>query len=342
MQSKLDKVLGMNNQEMKAIVNTGPGKLKLLNQPIPQPGAGWVRIHTRYVGVCSTDLKMIAGWKRTVFPAVPGHEWSGIVDGVGAGVNPALVGRLCVADNIIAGGEVGFEHPGGYAEYFLTRAENLYPLPDRFPAHQATLIEPMAVCLHALDRQKIEKDCPVLIFGDGPIGLLLLMILRQRGIKTIWLVGGLPNRLAVARGLGASQVIDFHSVTPSDFSSLGQTLSHGFPLIIEASGSPSAIEWAFEIAPHRGRILILGDYDDARANFLWTDLLHREVEIAGSNASAGAWLAAVRIALDGGLPLDKLITHRLPYTQYAEAVDITAKQKEQCIKVLIDWSPVKR
>ncbi|MBE0695325.1 MAG: zinc-binding dehydrogenase, partial [Anaerolineaceae bacterium] len=171
-------------------------------------------------------------------------------------------------------------------------------------------------------------------------GLLLLIILRLRGIKTIWLYGGLPNRLAVARELGASQVIDYHDITTSAFSSLRKTLSHGFPVIIEASGSPTALEWAFKIAPHRGRILILGDYEDARANFLWNDLLHREVEIVGSNASAGAWLSAVRLALDGSLPLEKLITHRLPFTQYAEAVEITAEQKGQCIKVLLDWSPV--
>jgi 2-desacetyl-2-hydroxyethyl bacteriochlorophyllide A dehydrogenase len=332
-------VIGMNPTEMKAIVNTGPGKLKLLNHPLPQTGTGWVRIRTRFVGICSTDIKMIAGWKRTPFPAIPGHEWAGIVDAVGAGVNPALIGRLCVADNIIAGSEVGFEYPGGYAQYFLTRAENLYPLPDRFPAHHAPLIEPLAVCLHALDRQKIEKDCPVLLFGDGPIGLLLLAVLRQRGVKTTWLVGGLSSRMALAREIGASQVIDYHAFTPDSFASLAKSLNAGFPLIIEASGSPAALDWAFELAPHRGRILILGDYDDARANFRWTDLLHREIEIGGSNASAGAWLAAVRLALDGNLPLEKLITHRLPYTEFAQAVEITANHKESCIKVLLDWSP---
>ena len=327
----------MTHQEMKAIVNTAPGKLKLLTHLLPQPGAGWVRIRTRAVGVCSTDLKMIAGWKRTSFPAVPGHEWCGTVDASGTGVNPALAGRLCVADNMIPGGEVGFEHPGGFAEYFLTRAENLYPLPDRFPTHQAVLIEPLAVCLHALDRVKIEKESPVLIFGDGPIGLLLLTVLRQRGVKTIWLVGGQPNRLAAARELGAGEVIDYHEVSQQSFPGPGKINSQGFPTIIEASGAASALSRAFDLAPHRGRILVLGDYSNARADFLWDDLLHREIEIAGSNASAGAWLAAVRLALDGILPLEKFITHRFPYTQFSEAVEMTAKHKEQCIKVVLEW-----
>jgi 2-desacetyl-2-hydroxyethyl bacteriochlorophyllide A dehydrogenase len=328
----------MENQEMKAIANIAPGRLKLMAQPLPRPGPGWVRIRTRCVGVCSTDLKMIAGWKRTGFPAIPGHEWSGIVDAAGQGVNPALVGRLCVADNIIAGGEVGFEHPGAYAEFFLTRAENLYPLPDRFPAHRAALIEPLAVCVHALDQLPIEKEKPALLFGDGPIGLLLLALLRLRGVKPIWLVGGLPNRLAMARSLGASEVFDYHEITPPAVASLAKNLSTGFPVIFEASGSADALDWAFHLAPHGGHILVLGDYEDARASFRWNDLLHREIHISGSNASAGAWLSAVRLAIDSSLPLEKLITHRLPYTRYAEAVRLTGQQKDQCIKVILDWS----
>ena len=102
----------MTHQEMKAIVNTGPGKLKLLTHMLPQPGPGWVRIRTRAVGICSTDIKMIGGWKRTEFPCVPGHEWCGFVDAAGPGVNPALAGRLCVGDNIVPGGEIGFNGCG--------------------------------------------------------------------------------------------------------------------------------------------------------------------------------------------------------------------------------------
>ncbi len=328
----------MENQVMKAIVNTAPGRLRLMEQPVPHPDPGWVRIRTCCVGVCSTDLKMIAGWSRTGFPAIPGHEWSGVVDAAGPGVNPALVGRLCVADNVIAGGEVGFEYPGAYAEYFLVRAENLYPLPDNFPADKAALIEPLAVCVHALDSQHLDKDEPALIFGDGPIGLLLLALLHQRGVKTIWLVGGLPNRLAAARSLGASETIDYHTLLSAGIAGRSTLLPGSFPVIFEASGSPDSIKWAFDLASHGGRILILGDYEDARASFLWNDLLHREIHISGSNASAGAWLTAVRIALDGGLPLENLITHRLPYTRYAEAVRLTGQQKDQCIKVFLDWT----
>src|SRR5512133_2714339 len=96
---------------MKAIVNTAPGRLELCQWPAPQPQAGQVRIRTAACGICATDLQMIAGWKRTGFPSIPGHEWSGVVDAAGPDVDPAILGRACVADNVLSdGGEVGFEH----------------------------------------------------------------------------------------------------------------------------------------------------------------------------------------------------------------------------------------
>ena len=119
---------------MKAIVNTGPGRLEWLDRPTPPPGNGQVRIRVCACAVCATDLAMIAGWERTGFPAVPGHEWSGVVDAVGPGADGALAGRACVAENVQAdGGEVGFEHPGGYGQYLLTDAANVHPLPGDFP-----------------------------------------------------------------------------------------------------------------------------------------------------------------------------------------------------------------
>ena len=88
---------------MKAIVNTAPGRVEWQDCPMPEPGPGQVRIRTAACGVCATDLAMIAGWQRTGFPAIPGHEWSGMVDAVGPGVDCALLGKPCVAENVLVG-----------------------------------------------------------------------------------------------------------------------------------------------------------------------------------------------------------------------------------------------
>ena len=152
---------------MKAIVNTAPNRLVFQDLPLPKPGPGQVRIRTAACGVCATDILMIAGWERTTFPAIPGHEWSGIVDGVGEGVDKSLIGRRCVAENVLAsGGEVGFEVPGAYSEYFITQAANLYALPDDFCMTTAALIEPLAVSLRGLKKLHLDNKSRALVIGD--------------------------------------------------------------------------------------------------------------------------------------------------------------------------------
>ena len=81
---------------MRAIVNTAPNRLEMLEYPLPQPAKGEVRIRTAACGICATDLEMIAGWSRTGFPAICGHEWSGVIDAAGVDVdlNAAFFGRF--------------------------------------------------------------------------------------------------------------------------------------------------------------------------------------------------------------------------------------------------------
>src|SRR5579871_5358192 len=144
---------------MKAIVNTAPNQLELLDYPLPEPAPGQMRIRTGACGICATDLEMIKGWDRTGYPTIPGHEWAGIVDAVGPDVEPGLMGQLCVAENFwSSGGEVGFEHPGGYGQYFLTEARNIHLLPSDFPLALAALIEPLAVVTHAMKKLRLSND----------------------------------------------------------------------------------------------------------------------------------------------------------------------------------------
>ncbi len=329
---------------MKAIVNTGPNRLEWLEWPLPEPGPGQARIRTGACGICATDLLMAAGWARTGFPAIPGHEWAGTVDAVGPGVDPALVGRRCVADNILSdGGEVGFEHPGGYGEYFLTEAANIRVLPDRFPLEVAALAEPLCVGLRAVRRLRVGGLGRALVLGDGPVGLLLLLLLRRAGVNDVTVVGGRSGRLALARELGASLALDHRAL--GDNAEWNFDLGEGilaqaggpFPAIIEASGAPEAIRAAVQLAGHGGRIVVLGDYGAARADFCWNDLLHREIELIGSNTGAGAWDEAVKILEGGELPLSLLVSRRFPAARYAEAFELARAQPEDVVKIVLEW-----
>jgi len=324
---------------MKAIVNTGPGRLELKEWPTPTPGPGQVRIRTAACGICATDLKMIAGWQRTGFPAIPGHEWSGVVDAAGPGVDARLVGQRCVAENVLeGGGEVGFEHPGGYAEFLITEARHVQPLPSGFSPVVAALIEPLAVSVRALRGLRLEDRSAALIFGDGPIGLMLLMLLAREGVKELMLVGGRPGRLDLARQLGATRTLNYHEVQGDLGAAIKAAAGRTFPNTIEASGSGSAARACVEAAANRGRVLIVGDYEHARADFPWMWVLIGELEIIGSNASAGAWPEAVRLATEGTLPLERLVTQRLPAARFAEGVELVRSRRADVIKVVLEWS----
>jgi threonine dehydrogenase-like Zn-dependent dehydrogenase len=324
---------------MKALVQTAPGTLELINWPQPQPGPGQVRIRTLACGICATDLKMLAGWQRTGFPAIPGHEWSGIIDATGPGVDPGMEGRLCVAENVLLdGGEVGFEHPGGYGEFFLTEARNLYLLPENVPFTTAVLAEPLAVCLRAVNRLELSRVKRALVFGDGPIGLLILLLLRQRGVEEVCMIGGVPERLTLAVELGAAEALRYQAAGENLAVGIRRAVrSSEFPCIIEASGSEIAISAALELAGRLGQILVIGDYDNARAGFEWNFLLHRELALLGSNAGAGAWPEAVKLLVEGVFPLERLITHQFPVAEHARAFELVRQRQEGVIKAAFVW-----
>jgi len=344
---------------MKAIVNTGPGRLEMLERPLPQPDPGQVRIRTAACAICATDLAMIAGWARTPFGAIPGHEWSGTVDAAGLGADAALVGRRCVADNVWDdGGEVGFEHHGGYAQYFVTQAANVRVLPDDYPPQRAVLIEPLAVAVRGLRRLRAPVPGPVLILGDGPIGLLTLLLLARDGRSDIVVAGGREPRLALARRFGAARCVNYHAAIESDdFSRMLRDAGarvvaasvdevtrvtdpgalRTYRAIVEATGSGEALAVTFDVAAPGGRVLVIGDHGQGRAAFAWSQLQNRELELIGSNASAGAWDEAVRLAVEERLPLDALITHRLPAARFAEGVALVRDRGSGALKVVLEW-----
>ena len=323
---------------MKAIVNTAPGQLTLLDVSLPEPGDGQVRIKTGACGICATDLAMIDGGKRTGFPTILGHEWAGIVDGVGTHVDSTLVGLRCVADNMLSvGGEVGFEHPGGYGEFLITEADRLLELPYDYPFAHAALIEPLAVGIRAVRRLRLEGSNGALILGDGPIGLLVLMVLHRAGLERIVLVGGRPGRLIAGAELGASATLNYHEAGDGLVEAVRQVLPGAPATVVEASGSPEAIRAAIALVAARGQIAIVGDYGRSRANFRWSEMLQREFELVGSSSGSGAWEEALSLATEGELALSRLVSHRLPADRFAEGIALARSGRDIAIKVVLEW-----
>ncbi len=323
---------------MRAIVNTGANRLEMRELPLPEPADGQVRIRTAACGVCATDLQMIAGWERTAFGAIPGHEWSGTVDAVGEAVDASLVGRQCVGENVRAGGgEVGFEHPGGYAECFLTEAALVRTLPEGFDLVAATLIEPLAVCVRGLTRLGTPVE-PILVFGDGPVGLIATMLLADGGVRAITIVGGREARLRLALASGAAVTVNYHDAGADLPEAVRRAAGEpAFQVVVEASGSPAALDAGVALAGADARVLVLGDYGEGRARFEWNTLLHKELRVIGSCASAGAWDDAVALATSGRIPLARLVSHVVPAERFADAIELTRSGRDATVKVVLRW-----
>jgi threonine dehydrogenase-like Zn-dependent dehydrogenase len=322
---------------MRALVNTRPNRLELRELPTPRPGSGEVLIRTGAVGICATDLQMLAGWDRTGYPAIPGHEWAGQVEAVGPDVDPRLVGLRCVGENILAPGiEVGFERPGGYAEFFLTQAARLLGIED-VPWHLAVLAEPLAVCLRGLWRLGLQDRGSAAVLGDGPIGLLMVATLRRAGVHRIVLVGGRAPRLEVAESLGACATLDYHATPDVADAFRHQANLRSVPNVVEASGTAYGIDLALRLAANEGRVLILGDYEEARADFPWNEILHRELALIGSNAGTGAWDQAAGWIRGGDSLLAKLVTHRFRAESFQDALATVRDRASGAIKVVLEW-----
>lgn len=323
---------------MKAIVNTAANRLEFIEWEKPVAKAGQVLIRSTAVAICATDLQMIAGWERTGFPSIPGHEWTGVVDAVGPGGDTMLIGRRCVADNVLSdGGEVGFEHPGAYGEYFITEQANIRVLPEMADAASAALIEPLAVCVRGWNRIDRHATGPTLVIGDGPIGQLMLLLLRHHGVADLTMIGGRPARLALARELGAAQVLNYHQIAGNLAEGVRRACGKQFATVVEASGAASGMELALRSTIRGGRVLVLGDYAGNCAAFPWNDLLHHEWSLIGSCASAGGWDEAVKLAGSAAIPLWRLVTHRLPASQFAQGIELTRQNRDNMIKVVLEW-----
>jgi len=242
-----------------------------------------------------------------------------------------------VAQNILVDGdEVGFEHPGGYAEYFVTDAYNVRFLPDGFSLPKATLIEPLAVCVRGMRRLRLDDRSTALIFGDGPIGLLMLCVLHLQKVEHILLVGGRTERLKLACELAVDMTMNYHELSGDLAAKILREFPSGFANVIEASGSDSAMHACLAVAQDKGKILIIGDYGATRSDFLWNDVLHHELELIGSNASEGSWDEALRLATEESLPLTKLISHIVPAEAFERGIDLM-RNSPDIVKIVLKW-----
>lgn len=319
---------------MRAIVFPQPETIAVERVADPAPAAGEVVVQIARCGICGTDVHIYHDEYMSTFPIIPGHEFGGMVVEVGREVTDVRVGeRVAVDPNLYCGQcdfcrneqanhcrnwqGVGVTRAGGFAEYVAVPARACYRLPDSLSDAQAAFIEPLACVVHACKRLRVMPADSVLIFGAGPMGLLLLQALRHSGAARVVMVDKQPDRLALARRLGASATV----VAGDDQNALLQDLAPGgFGVVVDATGVPAVIERAFHYLRPRGQYLQFGVAPmHAHIQVSPYAIFRNDWQIIGSFALCYTFLPAIAWLANGVLDVSHLVSHQVTLEGFADA-----------------------
>jgi len=309
---------------MRALVFAAPGQAGVVSADPPAPGPGEVLVRSRAVGVCHSDLELLAG--RYIipigYPITPGHEWAGEVAETGSEVDDYKPGDPVVGECVVGPGgrdHFGFSISGAAAEYFVARAEWLHKIPAQLSWTQGALVEPFSVAYAAVRAGVIDPSDRVAVLGGGPIGLLTAMAAVGRN-AAVTLIEPRPDRRAKGEELGISQVID-----PAEGDLLEQareaTGGQLFDVVIESAGHPQAMAQALTLAANHGRIVYVGIDVGSTVPAELGLIQARSLRIRGIVGSAGIWPQAIRFLASGVVDPTPIVTARFPLSDATGALD---------------------
>jgi alcohol dehydrogenase len=362
--------------ESRQVLFPRAGVVSLDAQPVPESGLDDVLVRIALVGICATDLHLLAGHIGDPFPLVPGHEFVGEVAALGAraaderslavgdhvAVEMLLPCRSCArcregrynlcerddpAAGIAHGRQYGVNIPrtvapglwGGYADYVMAPIDAIiHRLPHDLPWERAVLVEPLAVAHRALARGRVVAGDTVVIIGPGPVGLLLAAAARAAGASRVVVVGTRTSRLEVAARFGADAVVNSRQTDDMRAAVRGALNGVDPDVVIEIAGVAAAQQDAVRLARRGGRVVLAGACGAGAAVTLFADedLLTREVDVLPSFLSAGGFEPAIAMLARGGFPFEDLVTHRFPLDEVREAFALVESRGDGVIKAVLD------
>ena len=342
---------------MKAVVKYGKGKGLVEIRDVPEPTLkdDDVLIEVKAVSVCGSDLHIYNDVHPYWPPVILGHEFSGVIVRVGKDVRGWKAGDRVVTETrtgscgtcyICQSGfpqaceqkrPYGIGRDGAYTKYVAGPARLLHHLPDTIPFETAAVMEPTAVCVSAiLERCRLQAGESVVVTGPGPIGLISLAIAKTAGARFVGITGRSSAegvRFEKARELGADFILNADREDPLK-KVQEMTGGLGVDLLIETSGGEKAIAQAFEMVRRLGRICALGISGKPQVQIPYDRGIFKGLQYDFCFSSSWtSWETAIGLVAKGLLPLDRLITHRLPIDRWEEAFHLLESRK--AVKVIL-------
>lgn len=289
---------------MKALVLKDKRRLEWDDLPTPEPGPGQVRVRVAVCGICGSDLPRVFDGTAHAYPIVLGHEFSGVVDKLGEGVEAPEPGTHVVGIPLIPCGKcpdcregnyslcshysfIGSRQNGAMAEYVVLPKENILPISEHTPYEQAATIEPSTVALHAIRLARFAAGKSAAVLGCGIIGLYTLQWLKLLGAASVTVIGRGQTGLDAAASLGADTCI---STSGREEQELIQRVSGTCDYVFESSGSDQTMKLAFRMVKNRGTVCYIGTPKEALSFSvpLWEQINRKECMVTGSWMSYSA------------------------------------------------------
>ena len=335
---------------MKAIVIPNPNEIEIREVPMPQVKEGEALLKVRYVGICGADVASFTGNQPfTTYPRIPGHEFSAeIVEipendkGLKAGdivtCNPYFnCGGCyscergfvnCCTDNQT----MGVQRDGAFCEYISMPVERIYE-GKGLSAEELALIEPFSISQHAVSRCAIKESDNVLVIGAGPIGLFALLAAKAK-CKNVVVADILDNRLALAKGYGATAVINTKNQSLEEFTN-EFTNGRGFDVCIEACGAPETFLGCIDNAAFAGNIVLIGN-GKRETNFVHSIILKKELNIYGSrNALKDDFINNIDLVANAKADVMKMVSRVYDMENALDAFRALANNDGTLAKILI-------
>ncbi|NLK07591.1 MAG: galactitol-1-phosphate 5-dehydrogenase [Firmicutes bacterium] len=329
-----------------------PQKLVKEEAPRPRLGSGEVLIAVKTVGICGSDIHAYYGEHPYIScPIVPGHEFAGIVTEVGEGVDEAWLGKRVTALPSLVCGRctncrrgrfnicehlkvIGCQSDGALAEFVKVPADKLLHLPDDMSWETGTLIEPLAVAVHAVKLAGDIVDQRIVVYGGGTIGLLVMMVAKAYGAKEVILSEPDAFRRRLGEKLGADYTIDPNKTAPNRW--LQEKFgSEGIDLSFECVGIEATVKEAI-LSNRKGTAIVIAGVFSQPIMVDMGLIQDRELRLLGTLMyTTDDYHEALKLLHGGQINGSPLITHRLEFARAGEAFQLIEQAKGKCVKLLI-------
>lgn len=307
----------------------------------PTPGPGEVLVKVTDVGICGSDIHWYQhgrmGDRAVEEPLVLGHESAGRVVEVGDAVADRGVGDRVAIEPGVPCGECAYCRQGMYnlcpdvefmatpgtdgafREYVTWPADYVYELPEGVSTHEGALCEPISVGTHAVRRADIGVGDAVLVMGAGPIGLLAADAARAAGATDVAVVDIVESKLNRALDRGADLAINSREADVGE--RVRGEFGAGVDAVIEATGSPPAIETAIEAPRPDGTVVLVGLAPDAEIPVDTFELVRGQIDVRGSYRFANTYPTAMSLIADNEVDAAGIIDFELPFDRLDAAFE---------------------